>query len=168
MLMIRKVHISPLAVPSGTLLAYIGSALRRSSSSSFKSSMAFNPAGVAAQPSPRTLAMRLAEMEPTAGWPHGSSGNKKWINGVIFLVNASITPARSPIFKIPVQKDMIPSMVMHRLTASPADWKAASVTAWMFPLKLPYMIPAIIMNAQSPFSILVCPWSFFHYMKKIG
>ena len=110
----------------------------------------------------------LAEMEPTAGWPHGSSGNKKWINGVIFLVNASITPARSPIFKIPVQKDMIPSMVMHRLTASPADWKAASVTAWMFPLKLPYMIPAIIMNAQSPFSILVCPWSFFHYMKKIG
>lgn len=52
--------------------------------------------------------MRLAEMEPTAGWPHGSSGNKKWINGVIFLVNASITPARSPIFKIPVQKEHDP------------------------------------------------------------
>ena len=57
---IRKSHISLLAAPIGTARCFF---LRRSSSRSASSSMAFSPAGVAAQPSPRIFASRFVAID---------------------------------------------------------------------------------------------------------
>ena len=57
---IRKSHISLLATPIGTARCFF---LRGSSSRSASSSMAFSPAGVAAQPSPRIFASRFVAID---------------------------------------------------------------------------------------------------------
>ena len=67
--------------------------LRLSSSNLPSSSMARSPAGVAAQPRPRTLAMILVVMCSSAGCPAGSLGNKKRIIGRIFLEAPLMIPA---------------------------------------------------------------------------
>ena len=66
MFIIRNVHISLLATPNlrGGPKAR---PLRRSSSNFASSSMALSPAGVAAQPSPRTFAIIFVEMCFSAG-----------------------------------------------------------------------------------------------------
>ena len=70
------------------------------------------------------------------------------MTGRMFLVSWPISPAFSPIFKIPHQKDMIPSIVMHRETASFVDSSAPFVTASMFPWSAAQKIPAAIMPAH--------------------
>ena len=73
---IRKEHISLLAV-CGDFPVFL-----HSSSFSFcSSSMAYSPAGVQAQPSPRILAIMLVEIYSLAAWFLGSLGNKKLTNG---------------------------------------------------------------------------------------
>lgn len=65
-LIIRNVHISLLATPAG--LDGPGRCLfLRSSSRVDSSSIAFKPAGVAAQPRPRILAIILVVMDSSAG-----------------------------------------------------------------------------------------------------
>ena len=68
-----------------------------------------------------------------AGCPSGRFGKRNRITGRIFSVNASMSPARSPIFKIPHQNDMIPSIVTPRVTASFAESSNPFVTAPIFP-----------------------------------
>lgn len=69
MFIIKKVHISLLAVTGGFPV------LLHSSSFSFcSSSMAFSPAGVQAQPSPRILAIILVEIYSLAAWFPGIRG----------------------------------------------------------------------------------------------
>ena len=64
---IRKVHISRLAVPGGAGLPLAIFPLRRFSSSISRSFMAFRPAGVAAMPRPRKFAMKFMEIDSYAG-----------------------------------------------------------------------------------------------------
>ena len=66
MLMIRNVHISLLAVPAGREIPG-ARCLRRCSSNFDNSSIAFNPAGVAAQPRPKILAIILMVIGSSAG-----------------------------------------------------------------------------------------------------
>lgn len=74
MFIIKKVHISLLAVTGGFPV------LLHSSSFSFcSSSMAFSPAGVQAQPSPRILAIILVEIYSLAAWFPGIRGKRKEI-----------------------------------------------------------------------------------------
>ena len=104
------------------------------SSSSFpSSSIAFNPAGVAAQPSPSIFAIIFVAIYCPAGCPSGRFGKRNLITGRIFFVSASMRPARSPIFKIPHQNDMIPSIVTPRVTASFAESSSPFVTSPIFP-----------------------------------
>ena len=63
----------------------------------------------------------------------GISGNKSRITGLIFFVSAWMSPASSPTLRIPHQKDMIPSIVKHRVTASLAESRAPLVTWARFP-----------------------------------
>lgn len=61
-------------------------------SSFASSSMAFSPKGVAAQPSPRKLAIIFAEINSMARCSPGTSGNKNPRRGLIFLVRRSTSP----------------------------------------------------------------------------
>ena len=133
---IRNVHISLLAVPLPKAPGFF--CLLRSSSKASSSSMAFSPAGVAAQPRPSILAIILVEI----------CGNKSRITGLIFFVSASMSPASSPTLRIPHQKDMIPSIVKHRVTASLAESSAPLVTWARFPWNAPHRIPRAIIPAH--------------------
>ena len=143
---IRNVHISLLAVPLPKAPGFF--CLLRSSSKASSSSMAFSPAGVAAQPRPSILAIILVEIWAAAGWSSGISGNKSLITGLIFFVSASMSPASSPTLRIPHQKDMIPSIVKHRVTASLAESSAPLVTWARFPWNAPHRIPRAIIPAH--------------------
>lgn len=70
--------------------------LLRSSSKASSSSMAFSPAGVAAQPRPSILAIILVEIWAAAGWSSGISGNKSRITGLTFSVSATMSPGPLP------------------------------------------------------------------------
>ncbi len=139
---IRNVHISLLAVPDclarllcpAVFFLLSGAFSARRSSSSFpNSSIAFNPAGVAAQPSPSMFAIIFVAIYLPAGCPSGRFGKRNRITGRIFSVSASMSPALSPIFKIPHQNDMIPSIVTPSVTASFAESSSPFVTSPIFP-----------------------------------
>ena len=70
------------------------------------------------------------------------------ITGLIFFVSASMSPASSPTLRIPHQKDMIPSIVKHRVTASLAESSAPLVTWARFPWNAPHRIPRAIIPAH--------------------
>ena len=145
--MIRKVHISLLAIPR--FLA--GPAARPAllSSSSFpSSSMALSPAGVAAQPSPSTLAMKFVAMCSLAGCPTGSPGKRNLSTGAIRPVSARISPPLWAISMSPVQKAITPAMVMHRVIASLEESSAALVTSTICPVHAAYTMPITIIPAQ--------------------
>ena len=101
----------------------------RLSSRAASSSMAFRPAGVAAHPSPSTLAIILAAIDRPAGWFSGSDGNRNRSRGFILPVSQAVRPEFSAIFMIPHHRAVTPATVIQRLTASRADWMTASVTA---------------------------------------
>ena len=147
MLIIRKVHISLLAIPFGRTVP--GSRwLRLSSSNLPSSSMARSPAGVAAQPRPRTLAIILVVMCSSAGCPVGSLGNKKRMIGRIFLEAPLMIPAFVAISIRPTQKDMTPIIVMHKVMASLEESMAALVISGMRPVKAAKIMPISIMPAH--------------------
>ena len=104
---------------------------------SASSSIAFNPAGVAADPSPRIFAIIFAAIYSCALCPFGIPGKRKWINGFNFSDHFLISPAPLAISITPTQSAIIPVMVMHSVTASFADANAASVTACIFPVTAP-------------------------------
>ena len=138
---IRNTHISLLAVRSPSFFPFTHrsflqySGFPRSSSSFDNSSIAFNPAGVAAQPSPSTFAMILVLIASLAGCPLGILGNIKLTNGLIFLVITSIKPLVFAISISPIQKEMTPSMVRHSVIASLEESSAAFVTSAIFPVR---------------------------------
>ena len=115
MLMIRKVHISLLAMPPGRT----GPASRPrllSSSSCPSASMAFKPAGVAAQPRPRKLAMKLVVMYSSAGCPEGRLGKRNRISGLRRLEAEAMTPPFAAICISPIHMETTPIIVIQRVT----------------------------------------------------
>lgn len=145
---IRKSHISFEAVRSFFTLSDRYSGFPLSASSLANSSIAFNPAGVQAQPSPKIFAIRFVEIYPLAGWSRGMFGNRKVMNGEIPLVIFAISPDFCAISIRPTHNDITPIIVIHKDTASPAESSAAFDTASIFPLKAPNTIPIKIINAQ--------------------
>ena len=115
--------------------------------------MAFRPAGVAAQPSPRILLIILAAIYSSALCPFGTDGNKKARTGRSALVRASMIPAFFAIFISPVHIDMIPNMVIQSVTASFDESSAAVPTSPVFPVNAATIIPANSIIPQSLFSI---------------
>ena len=95
------------------------------------------PAGVQAQPSPRTLAMMFAAMYSPAGCPWGIRGNRNRRNGRIPLVSLSTSPAFPATSISPIHSATTPAIVMQRDTASPALSRAALVTSAMCPVAAP-------------------------------
>ena len=147
MLIIRKVHISLLAMPR--FLTGPGRSPRlRSSSSLESSSIAFSPAGVAAHPSPRTLAIMFAVIGSTAGCPAGREGKRKRMRGFIFREALLMISAFAAISIRPTQKDMTPIIVMHKVTASLEESSAALVISGMRPVNAAKMMPTRIMPAH--------------------
>ena len=57
-------------------------------------------------------------------------------------------PALDAISIIPVQNDITPIIVIHNVTASPAESRAAFVISAIFPLKAPNKIPVSIIPAH--------------------
>jgi len=151
-LIIKNVHISLLAVPLGAGRIrhpfFAGTALAlpalRSSSSCARLSIAFSPAGVAAQPRPRKLAIMLVDICSFASCPSGIPGNRKRIMGRILSDIACISPASLATSITPTHRDMTPTMVMQRVTASLDEFSAASVTSCILPVNAPYTIPTKI------------------------
>lgn len=72
------------------------------------SCMAFSPKGVAALSRPSMLADTFMKMDPMAGCPFGTPGNRRQNNGDISRPKKPITPARSPIFIRPSHNDRMP------------------------------------------------------------
>ena len=146
MLIIRKVHISLLAKPEGR---DSGEDSRlRSSSSEDSSFIAFRPNGVAAQPRPRILAMTLEAMYSSDGCPAGMSGNRKRMTGESRPDRRSIRPDAFAICIRPIQRDIIPSMVMQSVTASLEESSAAAPTSAMRPFSVPIRMDTMIMAPQ--------------------
>ena len=158
---IKNVHIS--------LLADLGFFPFRSSSSFASSSIAFNPRGVAPQPSPKKFAMTLAEIYSIAGCSFGILGNKKCKSGCIFSVILSINPELLAICMIPIHIATIPDIVIQSATASLQD-NAASVTSESLPVTAPYKMPMSIIAPHKRFSILLSCFgsSFYSIQKGIG
>ena len=145
--MIRKVHISLPATPffltgPGALPALL------SSSSLPSSSMALSPAGVAAHPSPRKLAMKLVVICSSALCPSGIPGKRNRTSGLIFRDAIRMIPAFEAISMIPVQNAITPIMVMHSVTASFDESSAALVISCILPLNAPNTIPTRIIPAH--------------------
>ena len=126
-------------------------------------SMAFNPAGVQAQPSPSILAMIFREIYFLASCSFGIAGKRNRIKGSIFFVRLLIRPALSATSIIPVQNAITPPVAMQSDTASPALSSIASVISFIVPFKAPYTIPTRIISAQSIFSIFHSPISISFY-----
>jgi hypothetical protein len=103
--------------------------------------IAWIPDGVAAEPRPRKLAMRLMAIYFWAGWKSGISGNRKRRNGCNFLARTSKRPDLSAIFIIPFQRARIPAMVIQTVMASWVDSMMAVLTLGIVPL---YMEKAIL------------------------
>ena len=154
---IKNVHISllailsrfpffPPAVSAPPFAAF--PAVPLSSSSFANSSIAFNPAGVHAQPSPSTLAIRFVAIYSLAGCPSGILGNKNLMKGCIPLVILAINPDFCAISINPTHNAITPIIVIHRDTASPAESSAALVTSAILPAIAPYTTPIKIINAQ--------------------
>ena len=122
------------------MLADLGFFPFRSSSSFASSSIAFNPRGVAPQPSPKKFAMTLAEIYSIAGCSFGILGNKKCKSGCIFSVILSINPELLAICMIPIHIATIPDIAIQSATASLAQDNAASVTSASLPVTAPYRI----------------------------
>ena len=99
--------------------------------------MAFSPAGVAAQPRPKILAITLVVIYSLAGCSRGSRGNMKFIKGAIARDARLMTPLLWAISINPTHNAIIPAMVIHSVTASPADSSAASVNSGSLPCKAP-------------------------------
>ena len=96
--------------------------------------MAFNPAGVAAHPSPRTLDIMLIEMYSLAGLSLGMFGNKKETNGAIPFVILSINPLFFATSISPVHSPITPHIVIQSVIASFAESRAPFVTASILPV----------------------------------
>ena len=134
MLIMRKVHISLLAMPR--LRTGPGRrAFLRSSSSFPSSSMAFSPAGVAAQPSPRKLAIKLVTMYSSEECPEGRFGKRKRMSGLSFREAWAMIPPFSAIFISPIHIERTPIIVMHKETASFDESMAAFVISGIRPVK---------------------------------
>ena len=159
--MIRNVHISALAVPRGTGAGFVWCpfflfaapfsvpiSFRLLSSNSSRLSIAFSPAGVAAQPSPKIFAIILAAICSFATCPGGICGKRNLKTGFNFLDNPAITPPLSAIRISPIQKDITPVIVMQSVTASFAESSTAPVTAGIVPWNAENMTPDKIINAH--------------------
>ena len=130
--MTRKVHISSLA----TSVSF-----PRSSSRCASSDIARSPAGVAAQPSPRIFATKLADIEVRAGCSFGILGKRKPMTGFSSLVIPFMIPASTATSISPDQNATIPNMVKHSVTASLDEASTASVISFTLPVSTPYTIP---------------------------
>ena len=128
--------------------------------------MAFNPAGVAAHPSPNMLAIIFVEICGIALWEEGSSGNKKCRKGKSFAESFRIMPASWAISIIPVQKAITPEIVMQSVTASLEESSAAFVISGICPVNAAKKTPAMIMPAQRRFNIGYLE-SIFYYKLKV-
>ena len=144
------------------------------SSSHFASSrIADKPNGVAAQPSPKMLAIILEIMYSVAGCSLGKSGNSTFITGRIPLLIPAIRPESLAICIMPVQSAITPSIVIQSVTASLEELIAASPTAAPCPLQIPMITPKRIIPAHkiwiirpSPLPLLFSDiWSLIHYMR---
>jgi len=112
-----------------------------SSSKSARHSIAFSPAGVAAQPSPRIFDKKFSEIYLQASDSRGSLGNKNLITGRIFPESFSTIPDSCAIFISPDHIATTPAIEIHKVTASFPEDTAASVTVLKFPVRAPYIIP---------------------------
>ena len=72
------------------------------------SCIAFSPTGVAALSSPSMFADTFMNMEPSAGWFLGISGNSLVSTGLRNLASLFTSPLSSPIFRIPIHKVRVP------------------------------------------------------------
>ena len=84
------------------------------------SCMARMPNGVAALPSPRTLADILRIMAPMAGCSGGTSGNRRCIKGRTRRAIMTSSPPASATFIKPKNSAMTPTRPMDRVTAASA------------------------------------------------
>ena len=140
--MIRKVHISSLAVLCSLLELFDKNAgLPRSASKFANASMAFKPAGVAPQFRPKKLAIKFSEICSTAGWSFGKLGNRKVMTGRMALVAEVMTPETFATSISPVHSVKTPAVVIQREMASPAAERAALLTAETLPVTVPNKIP---------------------------
>jgi hypothetical protein len=96
---------------------------------SWSSRMALRPMGVAALSRPSTLAAMFMVMEPRAGCPLGTSGNRRANRGASQRPRAARKPACSPIFITPSHRHMTPVSPRATSKAVFAESKAAFITA---------------------------------------
>src|SRR5690554_103332 len=105
MFTIKRVHISQLA-KSELLLSFLSSLI------------AINPIGVAAQPSPNIFAIIFDAIYSLTTCPFGMPGKRRLITGLKAFVNDATSPHFFATCIIPVHMDIMPTIDMHRLTAS--------------------------------------------------
>ena len=112
-----------------------------------------SPIGVAAQPSPSTLAIIFAAIYSLTLWFSGILGKRNLSNGESPCVSVSKSPERLATSISPVHKAIMPSIVIASETASPALSIAALLRASTSPLIIPKLNPISIINPQSLLSI---------------
>lgn len=96
---------------------------------------AFSPRGVAALPSPRRLAEKLAEISPRILGSFFSSGKRKERRGERSFASFSVRLHWVRTSMIPVQRQMVPVMEMQRLTAEEAPSREALATWSVVPVR---------------------------------
>ena len=102
--------------------------------SSWSSSIALIPSGVAALLSPSTLAAMATTIAPAAGWSAGTSGNIHRRTGRNARPSMVTRPAASAIRMIPSHSVITPTRPIEISTAVEAESTVAFVTASAVPL----------------------------------
>ena len=96
------------------------------------SSMALMPNGVAALPSPKTLAAMLSAIMPSAGWSGGTSGKSGRRNGRTRRTSAVTMPASSAMRVSPRKSTSTPMRPSASVAAVSAKSRAAAEMAVSF------------------------------------
>ncbi len=106
------------------------------------------PSGVAALPSPSIFAVIFIQIARMAGLSSGRSLNRRLRMGLKSLARRYVRPPLSAIFKRPVQRLIMPSMEIIRLTASVAPDIIDDDKASIFPVHTAQIILIITIAPQ--------------------
>ena len=154
-MMVVGIKVSPLA-PSTTNIIMALDALDLSMLSSCNSPIAFNPMGVAALSNPSMFAAIFISIEPKTGWFLGISGKIRVKNGATPFPSVLTTPAFSPIFIIPIQRDRMPAKPNESSNPVLAFVKVEfrmSEKISIFPIHTACINPMIMANKMSEIQI---------------
>jgi hypothetical protein len=112
---------------------------------------------VAAQPRPAMFAIILVQIYLYASLSAGILGKRNFITGVSFFEKRLIKPDFSATFIMPLHMPTMPTMEIHRETASPAEEIIPVFTSSIVPLKQETSIPDVIITAHIILIMIKCP-----------